>query len=160
MSEAITITADPATPTRFRFTGHGGRSARLMSVTFVDAARGEPIWAVFPFSSRSVVLPFTADVDDEEVQAVLEDASRDPIEDLPPTHPEHQRALEALMTAEEALLVPLSEITYGVVPEGFRQMYPMDGPPPALVSGTSYTLHVCGPRMAVSTFTFEFRALA
>ena len=157
MSDEITITAEPGVPPCFRFTAQGGRPARLMSIAFVHVASGEPMWVVFPFSSGSVVLPFTADIDDGRA-AVLGDPPRDPIEDLPPSHPEHQRALAALTRAEERLFVPLPEITYGVTPEGFRQMYPADGPPPALASDTPYSFQAFGPRMAVSTLTFEVRS--
>ena len=40
--------------------------------------------------------------------------------------------------AEENLISRLPEITYGVVPPGFRQLTPLEGQPPPLVEGKLY----------------------
>ena len=51
----------------------------------------------------------------------------------------------------------LPEITYGVVPPGFRQSVPAEGPPPPLIEGKVY--EVGGPAISVpkSYIRFEIR---
>lgn len=48
----------------------------------------------------------------------------------------------------------LSQITYGEVPDGFRQITPEHGPPPALEHGVRYVLHVLGSEITAIEFDF------
>jgi len=48
----------------------------------------------------------------------------------------------------------LTQITYGEVPEGFRQITPKHGTPPALEQGARYVLHFLGSEMAAIEFDF------
>jgi hypothetical protein len=48
----------------------------------------------------------------------------------------------------------LSRITYGEVPDGFRQMTPESGLPPQLERGVRYVLHFLGSDVAAFEFDF------
>lgn len=48
----------------------------------------------------------------------------------------------------------LTQVTYGEVPEGFRQITPDHGPPPALEHGARYVLHFLGSEIAAIEFDF------
>ena len=48
----------------------------------------------------------------------------------------------------------LSRIRYGVVPNGFHQITPEEGPPPALVRRRRYVLHLFGGDMAELEFVY------
>jgi hypothetical protein len=62
----------------------------------------------------------------------------DPIEDLPASDPRHKQALLRLGLDTLALRQPLTVVTYGVVPKGFREVYPGSQSPTPLSPATSY----------------------
>lgn len=68
---------------------------------------------------------------------------------------EAERALQRFQSFSEKSNAPLvSRISYGIVPNGFYQITPEEGSPPALVRGRRYVLHVFGSDMAELEFVY------
>ena len=145
----ITIIINGGEPgPRFRLLAPDGGVPRITSVTVLDLGSEQPIWwlLVDAFSeamSFEIVEPSEADI--EQLASIDE---IDPLEDLPSTDPRHRRALQERDEFEERTLILLGDVTYGVVPAGFRQVLPQVGPAPSLKGGGSYGIHVMGAGMA------------
>jgi len=58
----------------------------------------------------------------------------------------------SLAAAAREYGVPVARIEYGIVPEGFQQFVPEEGPPPALAAGHRYGVHVVGDGFASVSF--------
>jgi hypothetical protein len=145
--------------------------AQVAQLIVSDAASRTPMWWIVsqPWADavdfRPMWIDFTPDADPAEQTAAPDDHGLDPIEDLPPSDPRHQAALRGpidpiedlpardprhqdalrrLRIDQLALRQPLAVVTYGVVPAGFREVYPGDGPPQALSASSSYVVFVDG----------------
>ena len=139
MFNEIVVTMDgQSNPPRFQLT-EGGLRPRVASVAVIDVGAERPVWWLVPASFTAV--PFTmGEVTAEHVDALADGEPIDPIEDLSPSDPRHQEAIavrESLVSA----FPELGAVTYGVVPDGFRQTTPERGVT-ALVPGQSYNLVV------------------
>jgi hypothetical protein len=113
-------------------------------VAVTDAVAEEPIWWLVPAGFVSVQAFTIGEVDEGHIRDVAAIDDVDPIEDLPPSDPRHQGALEERAALERDTLLPLPVITYGEVPDGFSQAVPKDRAAPSLVAGRQYLLTVMG----------------
>ena len=140
--EIVVVLEEGGKRPRFRL-AEDGSPPRITSAAVVDVAADQPIWWLVP-ASFSVALPFTVEEPTAaEVDDLADDTSVDPIEDLPPSDPRHQDALAVRGRMNESS-PQLASLTYGVVPEGFRQASPESGIT-ALLPGRVYHLTVIGP---------------
>lgn len=147
----ITIILESTGPMpRFRLRAPDGGVPRVTSVTIVELASEEPVWWVLPaaFAQAETLRFEVSEPSEHDVARLASQEEMDPLEDLPPTDPRHQRALRERAEIEQATLVPLSTITYGILPEGFRQVLPGEGPAPQLTHDGSYGIHVMGAGVA------------
>ena len=139
----ITLEATESTP-QFRLQASDGGVPRVTSVTVLDLASEQPVWWLLP-EAFTTALPFEiSEPSEQEVAQLASVEEIDPLEDLPPTDPRHQMALRERAELEERTLVPLSSVSYGVVPRGFRQALPEEGPAPLLKHGRAFAIHVMG----------------
>ena len=131
-----------------------GSRPRVGSVAVVDVATEQVVWWVLPAAFTASHRFALHEPDEEEIQQLAASAEIDPIEDLPPGHPRHQEAVRTMERVAEQSVAPLPTLTYGVVPEGFRQVTPDQGPAPHLVPGRTYGLQVARGD-AAGYLTFE-----
>jgi hypothetical protein len=161
--DEIEIVVEPAQPwPRFRLSAAGGTAPLLTHVT-VSEAGSRVVWCVATVRySDEVGLAFVEfdggpEPPEDERLDPLEDlppsdprheaalqARLDPIEDLPPSDPRHRAALRRMQVDEDELQAPLERLEYGVVPPGFRQVHPPRGQAPPLVRGASYLVSAVG----------------
>ena len=143
ISEIAIAIDDDHDPPRFRLT-EGGSPPRIASAVVLDIGTEQPIWWLLP-TSFTAALAFTTDeMTAEEVDELPDAEPLDPIEDLPPSHPQHRQGIAARGSANDAAFPVLGALIYGVVPPGFRQASPETGVT-ALVPGRPYNLTVMGP---------------
>jgi hypothetical protein len=170
MDDTIAVTlVSAASPLAFRLAELGGGEAQVAQLIVSDAASGAPVWWIVsqPWAEAVSFTPawidVTANPDAEPVPDALDDDAIDPIEDLPPSDPRHQAALRGtvdpledlpvsdprhqdalrrLRVDELALRQPLALVTYGIVPPGFREVYPGTGDPQPLSTSSSYVVLV------------------
>lgn len=149
MDPEITITLEAKEPTpRFRLRDADGGVPRVTSITVLDLTSDKPVWWVLP-ASFNVVLPFeVSEPSEHAIERLASQADIDPLEDLPPSDPRHQLALRERAELQERTLIPLSVISYGVVPPGFRQALPREGPAPVLRHDGGYAIHAMGASVA------------
>jgi hypothetical protein len=166
---AITILSTSFPPT-LRVASAGAGEAPLAQLIVSAADSGAPVWWIVAQAWADAVAfhPMWVDVtpdDSEDEPPKFQDYGLDPIEDLPPsdprhqaalrgsidpledlpaTDPLHQEALRRLRIDELALRQPLGVVTYGVVPEGFRQVHPAEGAVPVLTALSSYVVSADG----------------
>jgi hypothetical protein len=156
MSGEITVTLDRrGDAPRFHLRSKDGAVPRVMMVVFVEIDSGEPVWVLAP--AAFVPLPFTVvpDLTEEDLRELSEAGDIDPIEDLPPSDPRHQNALRERDAAVERSWIPLDAVTYGTVPQAFRQALPADGVAPTLVVGRAYGIQILGQEMSTGHLLFD-----
>lgn len=142
IEQIVIVLEDSSSRPRFRL-GERDSPPRIVGAAVLDAAAEAPMWALAP-ASFSAELPFTIpEVTTESVAELADQEPVDPIEDLPPSDPRHQEALESRSRLLESTPF-LASLTYGVVPSGFRQVSPQSGVS-VLVPGRLYHLMVIGP---------------
>jgi hypothetical protein len=141
----IAVTLEAAGPRpRFAFRAPDGALPAVTMLALSDMTTEELIWWLVPAGFVSE-LPFTVtEPAESRIEAFSRSSGLDPIEDLPPSDPRHQRALQEQDAFVHAVLVPLSEVTYGEVPHGFRQARPRGAAAPPLIPGRRYGLLVAG----------------
>jgi len=172
MDDTIGITLlSGAFPPTFRFALADGREPAVTQVILSDARSHRPVWWIVSqrwaeaLSFQPMWIEAGTNSDIQSVDAQGSDDIVDPIEDLPPSDPRHQAALQArldpiedlpagdprhqsalqrLRIDEIALRQPLAVVTYGVVPPGFRDVYPGNRKPPTLSAATSYVVFADG----------------
>jgi hypothetical protein len=120
---------------QFSFTSSSGDSAiRADSIGILRVNGDAPIWWIVADEYSEM---WTAEGGEELVR---------------PEEDRGRAVLESFKTTSSGRA--LSQITYGEVPEGFRQITPEHGPPPALELGVRYTLHFLGGDMGTLEFDF------
>lgn len=119
---------------RFEFIGVGGNgSIRADSVGVLRVDGNAPIWWIVAKQYSEVWTPEGG----EEILGTAADQGRAVIESLRVTSSNGRT---------------LSEVTYGEVPDGFRQITPERGTPPQLQRGVRYVLHFLGSDIAALEF--------
>jgi hypothetical protein len=140
---SITIAISRPAP-RFRLTGLNGGVPRVTFLVVTDVPTQEVVWWLVPPGFVSVAPFRVGEVDERAVPALAASDELDPIEDLPPSDPRHQRGHKERESLERNVLIPLGAVTYGEIPPGFRQARPETGHAPALVPDREYVLMVMG----------------
>jgi hypothetical protein len=120
--------------TRFDFVSGSGDSIGADSIGVLRINGDRPIWWIVSDKYSETWTPEGG----EELFAMAADQGREIIQ-----------AFRAVSSGPV-----LSQITYGKVPTGFRQMIPERGTAPSLERGARYVLHFLGSDVAAFEFDF------
>jgi hypothetical protein len=138
---------------RFHFASRTGEVPFVATIILMEESGEELVWSLVPEGFTPCHSYSVGKGDEAAVQSLARVDEVHPIGDMPSSDTHHQRSLAESAAAERATLTPLTTLTYGQVPSGFRQRHPVGELAPVLIPGRKYRLLVIG-RNDAGQFTF------